>query len=1105
MGRHKDGIDDDKSKAAEFVDQENKRLEALLRYFILDSASQQEFDDLTELACLVCDVPICLITFIDQKRLWVKSGKGTQLSEMARKTSFCQYTIRQGSVLEIADVTLDERFTGNELLAEHPDIRFYAGFPLIDPAGYALGAICVLDYRVRRLSQPQSRAIQLIGSQVMALVADQKKLEQFGLLQQQGHFQGQIGNDKISSSEEKLKSFFENSQGLMCTHDLDGNFTAVNLVGAGLLGYTVEQILEMSLYDVTPLKHRQGLEAYLHQVRHTGKSSGLITTIHKEGHYVIWSFRNALVKEINGQDYVVGNCIDITQSHNQAKELHRTQQMLMQTNLLAGVGGWEFNLPDQDFYWSELARQIYQVDPDLKLETGNILNFYKTGDSRDRVAKAMAAAMEHGTAHEIEVQIVTSRSEERWVRVVVNAEFESGRCKRLYGTVQDIDEKKKAELQIAHTKEQLSIQQARLLAFVEHIPAVVAMLDCDIRYLVVSRKWEQEYDLAGKDVIGRSHYEVFGNTSQRWKDIHQYALSGQGVQKGERVYRPPGWEHDKYLSWEVWPWYQFDGSIGGIITLIHDVTEMELHGQELKEARQQAEQASMAKSEFLANMSHEIRTPLNGVIGFTDLMLKTYMNDTQKQYLGIVNQSANTLLSIINDILDFSKIEAGKLELDIDRYDIYEIAAQTADIISFQVQSKGLEMLLDIPSCLPRFVWVDDIRLKQVLINLLGNAAKFTESGEIELKIEILQYDPQDDCAITCRFIVRDTGIGIRQEKKAKIFEAFLQEDGSTTKKYGGTGLGLTISNQLLALMGSSLQLDSVHGVGSTLFFDLQMKCEQGGIFASQSIASVGNVLIVDDNANNRKLLERMLGQLGIQSDQAENGQQALDALAHGAVYDAVLMDYHMPHMDGLEAIRQIRKTFSNEQLPVILMNSSADDAMVLKACQQLQVNSRLMKPVKLGDISLSLANLTRKENGPQPTELATQPKLTTRKISVLVAEDHLINMLLAKTVIKKIAVHATILEAANGKEALELCQKQLPDLIFMDIQMPLMNGYEASTLIRKLPGADKVPIIALTAGNLIGEKEKCIEAGMDDFISKPFVQDAMWQVFERFLDLTER
>jgi len=1103
MVKRVDGFDINKSETAESVGHSTNKSEAIFNAIVLDTASQHAFDNLTELACLFCDAKVCLITFIDNEKQWVKSAKGTLVNEIFLHVSFCQQTILQNSVFEIADITLDNRFKGNDLLLEQPGLRFYAGYPLINASGYLIGTVCVLDDKIRTLSLPQGKSLQLIASQVVTLIAGQKKYDP-EQPQHRDYLKDRFRKDE-TSSEEKLRSFFENSQGLMCTHDLEGNFTAVNSVGAGLLGYTVGQILKMSLRDVTPVKHFSGLDAYLHQIRHTGKSSGLMTTMHKDGHHVIWSYRNSLVREVNGQDYVVGNCIDITQSYKQGKELRRTQEVLAQTNLIAGVGGWEYSLPEKEFYFSELARQICGLDPDFKLDSQSALSFFKTGDSRDRVVKAMADSIAHGTPHTIEVQIVTSNSEDRWVRVVVNAEMESGQCKKLYGIVQDIDENKKTEIQIGHAKEQLRIQQARLLAFVEHIPAVVAMLDTDIRYLVVSRKWEEEYGLTGKDIIGKRYDEVFVNVGQHWKDIYRHALLGKGVQKGEDVFRPQGWEHDKYLSWEVRPWYQFDGSIGGIITLIYDVTEMELHGQELKKAREQAEQASMAKSEFLANMSHEIRTPLNGVIGFTDLMLKTDMSDTQKQYLSIVNQSANTLLGIINDILDFSKIEAGKLELDIDRYDIYEIVAQTADIISFQVQSKGLEMLMDIPSCLPRFVWVDDIRLKQILINLLSNAAKFTENGEIELKILILQDEPQEENTITCRFIVRDTGIGIREEKKAKIFEAFLQEDGSTTKKYGGTGLGLTISNQLLALMDSSLQLESVQGVGSTLFFDLKMKCEKENCSQVPALTSIRKVLVVDDNARSRRLLTRMLGQLGVIAQQAANGQQALQVLAQQESYDAVLVDYHMPEMDGLETIRQIQKTYSGEQFPIVLMNTTADDALVINACKDLGINSRLMKPIKLADISALLLNINREERRLRSVEPLPRPQAFVRDVCVLVVEDHMINMLLAKTLIKKVALNATILEAANGKEALELCQKRLPDLIFMDIQMPIMNGYEATSMIRLLPEAGKVPIIALTAGNVMGEKEKCMEAGMDDFISKPFVQDAISQVFEKFLKIAEK
>ena len=1083
--------------SANFPVYDGDRLETLLSFLHSDTISQKAFDNLAELACLACEATVCLITIINKKKQWVLSNRGTRIREMALNTSICRYTMLHGSILEIEDLILDKRFGKNELLIEHPDLRSYAGYPLFEPSGQAIGAICVLNTCVRKLTPAQHRSLKLIASQAMTLILASRKHEE--VIQQQSQYEQDVIKNIANGSEEKLKTFFESSQGLMCTHDLEGNFTAVNSDGAGLLGYSVEQFLKMNLLDVTPMKHRKGLSAYLKQIRQTGESSGLMTTMHKDGHTVIWSYRNALVMDETGHGYVVGNCIDITQSHNQAKELQRTQQMLLQTSLIAGVGGWEFNFVEKEFYWSELAMQIYQQSPDMDLSIDNVMNLYKAGESREMVKNAMADVIEHGEARDIEVQINPGNSEARWLRIVMNAEFVRGQCKKLYGTVQDIDEKKKAELQIAYTKEQLNIQQARLLAFVEHIPAVVAMLDNDVRYLAVSRKWEQEYGMASDDVIGRSPYEVFPDIGQEWWGIHQHALTGKGMLKGERVFRPEGWEHDKYLLWEVWPWYQFDGSIGGIITLLNDVTDAELHRQELKKARELAEQANMAKSEFLANMSHEIRTPLNGVIGFTDLVLKTNLNDTQKQHLGFVHQSANTLLSIINDILDFSKIEAGKLELDINKYDLYEIANQTVDIISFQVQSKGLEMLLDIPASLPQFVWVDDIRLKQVLINLLSNAAKFTESGEIELKIEILEYEPEHSDAIKCRFIVRDTGIGIRDEKKVKIFQAFLQEDGSTTKRYGGTGLGLTIANKLLGLMGSSLHLESVHGVGSTLYFDLTMKSEKSVNAASPVPAAMDRVLIVDDNNKSRQLLERMLNQLGIKSHQAANGLQALEKLASGTAYDAILMDYQMPDLDGLEAVREIRKAFSSTQLPIILLNSSANDATVLNTCQELQINSRIMKPIKMADISYSLANLTPSEIKIQHATGDAEQQLTTKSMTILVVEDHLINMILAKTVINKLAVNATILEAVNGKEAFELCQQQLPDLIFMDIQMPLMNGHEATALIRQLPGASNVPIVALTAGNVVGEKEKCFAVGMNDFITKPFVKDAIWQVLERW------
>jgi signal transduction histidine kinase/response regulator RpfG family c-di-GMP phosphodiesterase len=620
-----------------------------------------------------------------------------------------------------------------------------------------------------------------------------------------------------------------------------------------------------------------------------------------------------------------------------------------------------------------------------------------------------------------------------------------------------------------------------------------------MKYVAVSNFWLEKFNLKGKQVIGKSYYDAFSNLDEERRERHKRILTGAVEKTNEDIFHLEGVEEPMFISWEMRPWYQYDGTIGGMMISIQDITLSVKHREELKAAKLLAEQASNAKSEFLASMSHEIRTPLNGVIGFTDLLLKTRLNETQQQYLNIVNHSANALLSIINDILDFSKIEAGKLELDIEKCDIYELGSQATDIITYQVQTKGLEMLLNVSPDLPRFIWADALRLKQILINLLGNATKFTETGEIELKIEVLSaYN--DHTRI--RFAVRDTGIGIKPEQQSKIFQAFSQEDPSTTKKYGGTGLGLTISNRLLELMDSGLKLESTPGIGSTFYFDLDLKSAQGEPVSWENIELIKRALIVDDNENNRLILTQMLLLKNIESVNAGNGQEALRLLAKGEQFDVIIMDYHMPQMDGLEVIKKIREAFQNSgQIPVILLYSSSDDGEIIKACDALQVKHRLVKPVKMQDVYHTLSRLHVKETDFAAGKVVDKITTITARINILVAEDNAVNMLLAKTILKRIAPNAHIMEAKTGVEALEMCRRLWPDLVFMDIQMPEMNGYDTTRQIRAMQGEKHIPVIALTAGNVKGEKEKCLAAGMDDFLVKPIVEDSLGLMFNKWIN----
>ena len=651
---------------------------------------------------------------------------------------------------------------------------------------------------------------------------------------------------------------------------------------------------------------------------------------------------------------------------------------------------------------------------------------------------------------------------------------------------------------------------ARASAILDNIPDLAWVKDIEGRYIAANSVVARMFGLSDpEEIIGKTDFDLSpGEVAERYRSADEQIMASGERQRLEELV----WRSDGSLIWVdtiKTPLRDADGRIVGTVGIARDVTERKQAEQE-RAARQLAEAANRAKSEFLAHMSHEIRTPLNAIIGMSSLALGSDLNPRQYNYVNIVHHSAQLLLGIINDILDFSKIEAGKLQIDSIAFELGDVLENLANLTGLQVEKKGLELVFVEPAQLPTRLVGDPMRLGQVLVNLTNNAVKFTDRGEITVSVAVLEQTPEQ---VRLQFGVRDTGPGISLEQQQHLFQPFSQADASTSRRYGGSGLGLAICHRLVHLMGGDIGVDSTPGDGSHFAFTVRFGLQRGaGTFSSVSRPDTlagSRVLVVDDNEVARKVIVEMSRAVGLVAEAAVSGEDALEAVSLAAAsahpFDLVLLDWKMPGIDGIECARLLTIRSNAQPAPVVLMLTafSREDALLQLAAQHVTVHGVLTKPVTPSTLVEACAMALRKAPAENiriarrsETRRSVHARLAGAKI--LLVEDNAINQELAVELLTDAGIDVTVAE--DGRKALDVLQRQRFDGVLMDCQMPVMDGYEATRRLRQQPHLRDIPVIAMTANAMVGDREKVLAAGMNDHIVKPINIDDMFATLARWV-----
>jgi PAS domain S-box-containing protein len=956
---------------------EDSRLETLRKLDILDTKDEKDLDDIVRLIATICDAPIALISLVDERRQWFKAKIGIDIPETPREHAFCAHAILQNDLMIVPDALADERFANSPLVTGPMGIRFYAGMPLVTTDGYTLGTLCVKDYKPRHLSDFQCEALRTLARNVIKQIelkymarqmdARAHTLEQSNMKlailnrESQGNLEYiKSLQDQLETRERQYREMVENATDLIYELNPDGYFSFVNPVMERISGYTREELFVMPYWELVYPEHRDRIVNFYKQQRKSGKRNTYLEFIilSKSGEE-IWIGQNVNMQFTDDNKVIKVSVIsrDITTLKNIELKRMESENRFRALAENAPVGIFETDIAGVCTYVNKRISEITGMPEEDLLREGWVNGVHP--DDRLRVTTTLGQAVQDKHGFKAEYRFVNETRGVRWViSEGVPILDDNGALNGYIGTTHDITERKEMFQKLRDSEELY-----RLLSSNTRDMIALYKIDASATRTFISPSVKDILGYTPEELVGNSPYDnIHPEDGQRVKEILQSVVfTGNSATLEYRMRRKDG--SYVWLESHAHPFYDDTGNMTGFQSSSRDISKRKEFEASLKEAKEKAEEATRAKSLFLSMMSHEIRTPMNAIVGLTNLLLQNNPREDQQERLNLLKFSGHNLLTIINDILDFSKIEAGKLVLESIDIDLKKLLSDTKRMLEPRAQEKNISLYMKYDPKLPEFLKGDTVRISQIVTNLLSNAIKFTERGYVELSVKLLA---EEKGKYSVRFAVKDSGIGIEADKLETIFEHFTQADNDITRRFGGTGLGLTITKGLLHLMGSKIDLESVPGYGSTFSFALTMdKGKDQPAVATNHVPDklandeTINVLLVEDNRINQIVALNFMQQWGVSVDIANDGFEALNMITRKS-YNMVFMDLQMPGMDGYEASRKIRAMEGSyfKDIPIIALTAAAMSGMRDKV-METGMNDFISKPFDPEELRLKVAKFT--------------------------------------------------------------------------------------------------------------------------------------------------